>query len=577
MEDRIYREWLAGVLPEEREELLAIGKNPQELKERFALELAFGTAGMRGEVGMGTYRMNRYTVMRATRGLANYVRSLGEAGCRRGVVISYDTRRFSRVFAITVAEVLSAYGVNAFLFEDVRPVPMCSFAVRYFGAAAGVMITASHNPKEYNGYKVYGEDGAQMAPEPTAEVVRFIRDNPGYFDVKTTPIADDFRGKDNVKLNDYVTVIGKTVDEAYYDAILKLSLSPELTAERGKDIKLVYTPVHGAGYIPVTTTFAKLGIRPEIVKEQAMPDTEFSTVKVPNPEQAETLSMGIALGKQTGADVVLGTDPDCDRLGVAVRDDKGEFVLLSGNQIGVLMLDYILTRLKERGELPQNGAIVKTIVTTTLADRLAKSYGLTVFNVLTGFKYIGEKIKEWEASGEYTYLFGYEESYGTLRGTHARDKDAVVGSMLFAELCLYWESRGKTVYQRLDELFRQFGYYAERNTSIVYKGLDGMQEMANVMKALRARKVEAIGDQPVCTVKDYLTRTAVSQDGTVEPIDLPQSDVVYFELADGQFVCVRPSGTEPKLKIYVLVYAADKAAADRKADRTMAAIKEILA
>ncbi len=423
-----YEIWLKGVDETERAELEAIKYDDNEQKERFSLELAFGTAGMRGEVGLGTYRMNRYTVKRATAGLARYVISLGEEAASRGVVISYDTRRFSREFALNAAEVLSAYKVRAYIFEDVRPVPMCSFAVRSLGAIAGIMITASHNPKEYNGYKVYGEDGAQMSPEPTAEVVKYISEITDYFSIPAENIAmSDFpRGADGYEINPYVTVIGKSVDEKYFAEIDKLLLSKEIIAKRGSDIKLVYTPVHGAGYMPVTTMFTRLGIQANVVAEQAKPDTEFSTVRVPNPENADTLSMGIELGNKIGANVVLGTDPDSDRLGVAVRNDKGEFVTLTGNQIGVLLLDYILTKRAENGTLPANGAIVKTIVTTTLADRLAESRGVKVFNVLTGFKFIGEKIKEWEESGEYTYLFGFEESFGSLAGTHARDKDAVV-------------------------------------------------------------------------------------------------------------------------------------------------------
>lgn len=570
--------WYNGVTEEERRELDLIKNDEQEIKERFALDLAFGTAGMRGEVGLGTYRMNAYTVKRATEGVAKYLISLGKEAMERGVVIAYDTRRFSREFALNVSEVLTAYNIKGYLFEDVRPVPMCSYAVRALGAEVGIMITASHNPKEYNGYKVYGPDGAQMSPEATKKVVKFIEEITDPFSVKYTPISmDKFqKGVENVALSETVTIIGKSVDQGYFDSLDKLSLSPEIVKERGADIKLVYTPIHGAGYYPVTTMFKRKGINATVVEEQANPDTEFSTVRVPNPENADTLSMGIALGNKIGADVVLGTDPDSDRLGVAVRDDKGEFVLLSGNQIGILLLDYILSKKIEDGTLPKNGAVVKTIVTSTLADRLATKRGATVFNVLTGFKFIGEKIKEWEQSGDYTYLFGFEESYGSLIGTHARDKDAVIASVTFAEMLMYLESKGSGVYQRLQEIFAEFGYYSEANTSITYKGLSGMSDMKKVMDYLRAKTITAIDDEKVLAVSDYLKGETVNADGSKAKITLPKSDVVYITLNDGQFICIRPSGTEPKLKIYVLVFDADNDSAKAKSDRLMSATKKLL-
>ncbi len=570
--------WYKGVTEDERAELDAIRNNDAEIKERFGSELAFGTAGMRGEVGLGTNRMNNYTVARATEGVGKYVCSLGDEAQKRGVVVSYDTRRFSREFALNVAEVLSAYGVKTYLFEDVRPVPMCSFAVRYYGAVAGIMITASHNPKEYNGYKVYGEDGAQMAPEPTAVVVGFIKEISDYFAVKRTKIdpRDFVKGKSGYNLNSYVEVIGSALDEQYFAELQKLMLAPEVIARRGKDLKLVYTPVHGAGYMPVTTMFRRLGINATVVKEQANPDTEFPTVKVPNPENADTLSMGIALGNEIGADVVLGTDPDSDRLGVAVRDDKGEFVLLTGNQIGVMLLDYIITRRIESSAMPPHPALVKTIVTTTLADRIANSHGVTVFNVLTGFKFIGEKIKEWEASGEYSYIFGFEESYGSLAGTYARDKDAVMASLLFAEMTMYLEEKGVGVYGRLKQIFAEYGTYVEKNSSVAYKGLAGMETMAAVMAKLRSETVRDLGGEKVEAVSDYLSSVTTYADGRQEAITLPKSDVEYFRLSDGQFVCVRPSGTEPKLKVYVLVFDKDADSATAKATRVDEAIKALL-
>ena len=579
MYKKTFESWYANVTEQERKELDLIKGNDNEIKERFQLNLAFGTAGMRGEVGLGTFRMNSYTVKRATEGVAKYLISLGQEAMDRGVVIAYDTRRFSREFALNVAEVLTYYKIKGYLFEDVRPVPMCSYSVRALGAEVGVMITASHNPKEYNGYKVYGADGAQMSPESTAKVVKFIEEITDPFSVKYTPIdSSKFpKGVEGVSVSDYVTIVGKSVDEGYFEELLKLSLSPEIVKERGKDIKLVYTPIHGAGYYPVTTMFRRLGINATVVEEQACPDTEFSTVRVPNPENADTLSMGVALGNKIGADVVLGTDPDSDRLGVAVRDDKGEFVLLTGNQIGVLLLDYILSKKIDDGVLPSNGAVVKTIVTSTLADRLATKRGAKVFNVLTGFKFIGEKIKEWEESGEYTYLFGFEESYGSLIGTHARDKDAVIASVTFAEMLMYLESKGSGVYQRLQEIFSEFGYYSEANTSITYKGLSGMSDMKKVMDNLRTKSIKEIGGEKVLAVSDYLKGIKVKANGEKEAITLPKSDVVYLELSDGQFICIRPSGTEPKLKIYVLIFDKDRESATIKSASLMSATKKLLA
>ena len=569
--------WYKGVTADERRELDAIKNDPGEINDRFAAPLAFGTAGMRGVVALGTFRMNVYTVSRATAGLARFINSIGKDAAERGVVISYDTRRFSVEFAKTVAAVLSKAKIKSYLFDNVHPVPLCSYAVRHLHAIAGVMITASHNPKEYNGYKVYGEDGAQMSPEDTAVVVRYIDEITDYFSVEKdeVPFPDSLVGLDNEKLNDYVTVIGKSLDEDYYAEIAKLSLSPDAVKKYGKSLKLVYTPIHGSGYIPVTTVLDRMGISVTCVKEQTVFDTEFSTVPIPNPENPAALAMGITLGNEIGADVVIGTDPDCDRMGLAVRDHSGQLRLLNGNQIGALLLNYILTRLSEDGTLPKNAAVVKTIVTTTLADRIAKSFGVTVYNVLTGFKFIGEKIKEWERDGKHTFVFGYEESYGYLRGTHARDKDAVVASMLTAEMVCYYESKGIKLFDVLMGLFEKFGYYKESVASIAYKGVTAMQEMGEAMKALRQKKIDVLADEKVLAVSDYLSGVTV-RDGKESPTGLPKSDVVKYILKDEQFVCVRPSGTEPKLKVYVLCYADSEDAAEKKADALMSSIKKEL-
>ncbi len=570
-----YKTWCEKVTAAEKAELSAIADNREEIEERFAIPLAFGTAGMRGIVGLGTFRMNNYTVARATCGLAKFI--LSQKTEKRGVVISYDTRRCSLAFAKKAACVLSAYGIKVYLYENVHPVPLCSYAVRALKAYAGIMITASHNPKEYNGYKVYGEDGAQMSPEDTAVVVRYIEEEGDYFAVKEDKIDfPDIKGMDNVALNENVTVIGKTVDEGYYTAISSLSLSPEAVKKYGPSLKLVYTPIHGSGYVPVTTILQRKGINVTCVAEQTIPDTEFSTVPIPNPENPAALQMGVELGDKIGADVVIGTDPDCDRMGLAVRDNTGKFVLLNGNQIGVLLLDYIITRLKESGSMPKNPAVVKTIVTTTLADRLAKKNGVTVFNVLTGFKFIGEKIKEWEASGEYDYIFGFEESYGSLRGTHARDKDAVVASMLTAEMVCYYVSVGKGLYGRLQEIFAEYGYYKEEVTSIAYKGVTAMDDMAKAMKTLREKTVREIAGEKVVFTADYLKGRGVYACGKEEKLTLPMSDALKFTLSDEQFVCVRPSGTEPKLKIYALCFDSDEESAAKKARNLLESTKSLL-
>ena len=524
-----------------------------EKKEMFFGPLEFGTAGMRGVLDLGTNRMNVWTVKRATKGLADYICTLGEEAKKRGVVISYDTRRCSSEFAIRVAKVLSANGVNSFLFEDVRPVPMCSFAIRHLNAIAAVMITASHNPKIYNGYKVYGDDGAQMSPESTDKVVEFIAKTP-YFGVAEADVevcAKCIKGLDNKKLDEHITVIGKSVDDAYFEAIEKLSLSPDAVKKYGKGIKSVYTPIHGSGYMPVTTILGRMGITVNVVEEQAKPDTEFSTVRVPNPEEADTLKMGVELANKIGSDIVIGTDPDSDRMGIAVRNNEGEFVLLNGNQIGVLLANYILLRKKEDGVLPKNGAIVKTIVTTEMARKLADSYGVTTFDVLTGFKFIGEKIAEWEKTGEYVYLFGFEESYGSLVGTHARDKDAVVASMMFAEMVCYFESKGERIYNVLQDLFKKLGYFVEKSKAITFGGLDGMEKMKNIMLKMRQASYSEIEGTKVLSVSDLVDRKQTFADGHVEPVTLPKTNALKLHMENGDWICVRPSGTEPKLKFYV--------------------------
>ena len=576
--NQTYSQWLQSdeLTKEEKARLASLSED--EKKEMFFCPLQFGTAGMRGVLDLGTNRMNVFTVKRATQGLARYVKTLGKEAMNRGVVISYDTRRYSSEFAIRVAKVLAHSGINAYLFNAVHPVPMCSFAIRHLGAIAGVMITASHNPKIYNGYKVYGEDGAQMSPESTDKVVEFIDKTP-YFGIKEAQVdltADNIKGLDNVKVHPHITVIGDSVDNAYFDTISKLSLAPEAVEKFGKNVKIVYTPVHGSGYVPVTRILSRMGITVNVVKEQAWPDTEFSTVRVPNPEEADTLRLGVELADKIGSDVVIGTDPDADRMGIAIRNDDGKFVLLNGNQIGVLLANYIFLRKKETSTMPSNGALVKTIVTTELARALATSYGVTTFDVLTGFKFIGEKIKEWEQSGEYTYLFGFEESYGSLVGTHARDKDAVVASMMFAEMVCYFDSVGKRVYDVLQGIYNQFGYYVEKARSIAFGGLDGMQKMADIMTQIRSSSFTEIAGTKVLAQSDFVTRKKTYADGKIEDIELPKTNAFKLHLENGDWICVRPSGTEPKLKFYVATSAPTESASEKKAESYLAYMENLV-
>ncbi len=561
-----YEKWRSdGRLCEEgRAELQKIAGDEKEKEYRFGGELEFGTAGMRGIIGYGMNMMNIYTVMRATQGLAEYISALPEEDKLRGVVISYDTRRNSRLFAEKSAAVLAKNGIKVYLFGDVHPVPMLSYAVRYLNTIAGIMITASHNPKEYNGYKVYGEDGAQMSPEATAEVVKHIANITDYLSVT---------GAEGSPL---IVPVPDEVDETYLEELSRLTLSDAAVKKCGKDLKLVYTPVHGSGYVPVMRILKKLGINVTVVEEQTVQDTEFSTVAVPNPEFKETLSMGIALANKINADVVFGTDPDSDRLGVAVKDDKGEFVALSGNQVGILLLDYILTRLKEENALPKNAAVVKSFVTTGMAKAICDDFGVALFETPVGFKFIGEKIKQWEKDGNHTYVFGFEESCGYLRGTHARDKDAVVASMLCAEMVCYYTDIGKTVYGRLQEIYQKYGFVLDRNISIQYSGLNAMKEMNAVVDALKSVKISAFGPFAVEAVRDYSSSVRRTADGKEQTLDIPKCNCVYYELAGGSFICVRPSGTEPKLKIYYSVRAENEAAADRALQEAKADVTALL-
>ncbi len=562
-----YEKWLNSPLlcKEGKEELSSIQNDEKEKEYRFGGELAFGTAGMRGIIGYGVNMMNIYTVMRATQGLSQWIKTLGKGAMERGVVISFDTRRKSQEFARAAAGVLAKNGIKAYLFDEVHPVPMLSYAVRYLKTVAGIMITASHNPKEYNGYKVYGEDGAQMSPEDTEKVVSYIENITDYLSVE----ADN----DSALIRSVPTKL----DEDYINELSALTLSKKAVEKCGANLKLVYTPVHGSGYVPVTAILKKLGINVTVVEEQTTRDTEFSTVKVPNPEYKETLSMGISLANRIQADVVFGTDPDSDRLGVAVKDGAGEFIALSGNQVGILLLDYILTRLQEDNAMPKNAAVVKSFVTTGMAKALCDDYGVTLYETPVGFKFIGEKIKQWEKDGKHTYIFGFEESCGYLRGTHARDKDAVVASMLCAEMVCYYAYLGKTVYERLQEIYVKYGFVLDKNVSIQYSGLNAMKEMNAVVDALKTLTVKEIGGVEVVALRDYsAAKRILMRTNETETMDIPKCNCVYYELQGGSFVCVRPSGTEPKLKIYYSIKAKDETSANTQMLLMQSAMSELL-
>ncbi len=571
--NQLYKEWLADerLNEEAKAELNAVADNQEDIEYRFGAELEFGTAGMRGIIGYGTNMMNVYTVKRATQGLAQWIKSLPESSnaMKRGVVISFDTRRKSDEFARAAAEVLAANGIKVYLFDDVHPVPMLSYAVRHLKTIAGIMITASHNPKQYNGYKVYGEDGAQMSPEDTKIVVGYISQISDYLGTPT-PTPQEVKS--------YIKRVPNKVDKCYYKQLMKLNLSKKAIKACGKNLKLVYTPIHGSGYVPVTTILKKLGIKATVVEEQIKKDTEFSTVEIPNPEYAKTLAMGIELANKIGATVVFGTDPDSDRLGVAVKNDKGEFEALSGNQVGILLLDYILTRLAEDGKLPENAAVVKSFVTTGMARAICNNFKVTLFEVPVGFKFIGEKIKLWEKDNSYTYVFGFEESCGYLRGTHARDKDAVVASMLCAEMVCYYTYKNKTVFERLNEIYKKYGYVLDKNVSIEYKGLNAMKEMNAVVDGLKNNVVNAFDIYNVTAIRDYSKPERIEvATGERTQMDSPTTNCVYYELENGSFICVRPSGTEPKLKIYYSVKSNDKESAELALSKMQTAVEQLLA
>jgi phosphoglucomutase len=529
-----YKRWLENDYFDEetKKELADLEDNQAEIEDRFYKDLEFGTAGLRGILGAGTNRMNRYVIRKATHGLALYLVNNVRNAKGRGVVIAYDSRRMSSEFAMETARVLAYNGIRAFVFETLRPVPVLSFAVRHLSAAAGVVITASHNTKEYNGYKVYGEDGAQLTPECS----RMITDQIAKIkNIESIGIMD----REEAFAGGLVQFIGAGIDDAYIEYLKTLRINPELQ-KAAAGLKLVYTPLHGSGNVPVRRILAETGFSNLIVvKEQEMPDPEFPTVKYPNPEEKSSFELAIEIAEKENADLIIGTDPDCDRVGVAVKNGNNEYEVLTGNQVGCLLLEYILSNRLKKGTLPENGFAVTTIVSTRLTESIAEFYGIKLVKVLTGFKYIGEKIREMDEMGDQQFLFGFEESYGYLAGNRVRDKDAVVTSMLIAEMFLYHKTRGLTPYDALLELFEKYGYYLEGVESFYLEGKEGEDKIKAAMSWLRMNKPSGIGGRTVLAFKDYLEGT-----------ELPASDVLYFELPEKEWFCIRPSGTEPKIKIY---------------------------
>lgn len=538
-----YQQWLEDEYFDvnTKEELKQIEGDEKELMDRFYKELEFGTGGLRGVLGAGSNRMNIYTVRKATQGLANYI--ISQNGSDKGVAIAYDSRNMSIEFANEAALCLAANGIKAYVFESLRPTPELSFALRELGCISGIVITASHNPKEYNGYKVYWEDGAQITYPKDIEIIAKVNEITDYKTVKT------MKKEDAINAGLY-EVIGHEMDDKYMDQLKKLVVNP-LTKE-AKELKIVYTPLNGTGNLPVRRILKELGFENVyVVKEQEMPDGNFTTVGYPNPEDPKVFTLAKKLADEVGADIILATDPDADRLGVQVRDEKGEFVLLTGNMSGALIAEYVFSQKLKNGTLPSDATLIKTIVTGNISDKIAEHYNAKLIEVLTGFKYIGEQIKLFEETKENTFVFGYEESYGCLVGTHSRDKDAVVAVMTLCEAAAYYKSQGITLFEQMQHIFRQYGYYREDLISVTLKGIEGMSKIKEIMEGYRKNPPKAAGDYKVLKIRDYKADTITDlATGAITPTGLPNSDVLYFELSNDAWCAVRPSGTEPKIKFY---------------------------
>ena len=561
-----YEEWCNSEIfdNETKEELLEIKENESEIKDRFYKDLEFGTAGLRGIIGSGTNRMNKYTVTKATQGLANYI--LKQGGQDKGVAIAFDSRRMSPEFSEQAALCLNANGIKTYIFESLRPTPELSFTVRKLGCIAGIVITASHNPPEYNGYKVYWEDGAQIVSPKDKEIITEVNNVTDYKEIKTISKAEAIE-------NGLYNVIGEDIDNAYINELKKLVLNKDIISKVQKDLKIVYTPLHGTGNLPVKRILKELGFENVyVVPEQELPDGDFPTVSYPNPEDAKAFELALKLAKNIDADIVLATDPDADRLGVYAKDSKtGEYKSFTGNMSGLLIAEYELSQKKEKGILPDNGALIKTIVSSNMADAIATEYDICLIEVLTGFKYIGEQIKLFEQNHNFEYLFGFEESYGCLIGTHARDKDGVVAVMALCEAAAYYKSKGITLWDQMINIYEKYGYYKEGLVSITMKGIEGAEKIKSMLEDFRKNPLKEISNYKVEAMRDYNIGKIFNYiDGKEYNTNLPKSNVLYYDLEDSAWCCVRPSGTEPKIKFYVGV----KGNTEEEADNKLQALKE---
>lgn len=555
-----YKEWLENPYFDEvtKAELKGLEGNEKEIEDRFYMELEFGTAGLRGVIGAGTNRMNIYTVRKATQGLANYIKKVNAAD--KGVAIAYDSRRMSPEFADEAALCLAANGIKAYVFESLRPTPELSYAVRKLNCTAGINITASHNPAEYNGYKVYWEDGAQITPPHDKGIMAEVK---AVTDYNTVLTMDKAKAEENGMYQ----VIGEEIDRSYMEEIKKLVIHQDAIDAVKDTLKIVYTPLHGTGNIPVRTILKELGFEHVfVVKEQELPDGDFPTVGYPNPESPDAYKLALALAKKEDADLVLATDPDADRLGVYVKDQNGEYHMLTGNMSGCLIGDYIIGQTKAvKGSLPKDGAFIRSIVTTNLADAIARYYGVALIEVLTGFKFIGKQMLEFEQTGKGTYLFGMEESYGCLPGTYARDKDAVAATMFLCEAAAFYKTKGKTLWDAMIDIYERCGYYMDHVESITLKGIEGLEKIQNILSTLRKEPPASIGAYEVLAVRDYQEEKITdTKTKATRPTGLPKSNVLYYELTEDAWVCVRPSGTEPKVKFYIGVKGSSLADSEEK-------------
>lgn len=567
-----YEEWNNQTLvPDLRQELDQMKGNDEALEDAFYAPLEFGTAGMRGVLGVGINRMNVYTVRQATEGLATFMDTLDEETKQRGVAISYDSRHHSQEFAFESARVLGAHGIPTYVFESLRPTPELSFTVRHLHTYAGIMITASHNPKQYNGYKIYGEDGAQMPPKESDMITKYIREVTDLFAIK---LAD----QDALIEDGVLKVIGDEVDQAYLAEVKQVTIDPELVAEEGKTMKLIFTPLHGTGAMIGEKALRQAGFENfTMVPQQAQPDGDFPTVVKPNPEDPEAFNLAIELGKKEQADLLIGVDPDADRLGAAVRQPNGEYQLLTGNQIAAVMLNYILKARKNAGTLPANAVAVKSVVSSEFATKVAANYGVGMINVLTGFKFIAEQIHNFELHHDHTFMFGFEESYGYLERPFVRDKDAIQSLVMLAEVAAHYKKEGKNLYDGLQELFAEYGYFAEKTIAKTFDGIEGAAEIKNLMTKFREESPVDFAGVKVEAVEDIQAGTKKYADGRVENIDLPKSNVLKYYLEDETWIAVRPSGTEPKIKFYIGTQADTQARALEKRDEFESAINAFIA